>query len=632
MRGIHLTLRATIIATFVLLTVLAAVQGGLAIDATVHSARQITTLEQRGLAPTVGLNMLSQELDQERELLTETQAALTPDQRRAITDEITSLDFSITRAGRHVLAPASLANWHAAWASYIAARAPILLTLQRRSGVTTGAGFDRRVADRLDSVLDIVLGTAGAQLSTGETLYARTLSSAWATLRLALITLVVTLAAAAILALLINRRLTHGLGNLVVTASLVAEGTVTARADEHGNDEIAVLAGAFNRMKDALLSAERRAGTDGLTGLPNQTAMIAALDRELERARRYNRPCSALFLDVDHFKALNDSHGHPAGDTALRDFARIVSETIRSVDLLGRWGGEEFLVLLPETDDMSALLSAERLRAAVAGHRFTIAGGLHLTCSIGTATYPRDGDDRSLLIEAADRAMYVAKHLGRNQVRAVDDPAVALLAGGRLADDSREQTAMAGTVEALAALVNARDAYTGMHTHEVAALSIKLAHAMGLGAAESRMVGVAARLHDVGKIAIPDAILRKPGRLSDDEWALMREHPRVAADVVGWVPALRAFVPLIRAHHERWDGAGYPDKLMGDAIPLGARIIAVADAYAAITTERPYRQQSDRAWALAELRRCAGLQFDPAVVTALERVFLSHASDTAFAG
>jgi diguanylate cyclase (GGDEF)-like protein len=628
----HLTLRAAIVATFVLLTVLAAVQGGLAIVATVRTARQITTLERRGLAPTVGLNMLSQELDQERELLAEAHATLTSDQARAITDEITSLDFSIARAGPHVLATASLPSWRAAWTSYVTARAPIIRTLRRHSGISADTELDRRISNRLDSVLDIVLGNAGTQLYTGETLYARTLSSAWDTLRLVLITLVVTLAAAVSLALLISRRLTRGLGNLVATASLVAGGTVTARADEQGNDEIAVLARAFNHMKEALLSAERRAGIDGLTGLPNQTAMIAALDRELERARRYNRPCSALFLDVDHFKALNDSHGHPAGDTALRDFARVVSETIRGVDLLGRWGGEEFLVLLPETDDTNALLSAERLRAAVADHRFTIAGGLHLTCSVGTATYPRDGDDRGLLIDAADRAMYVAKHLGRNQVRSVSDPAVAMLVGGRLADDTREQTAMAGTVEALAALINARDAYTGLHTDEVAALSVKLAHAMGLGAAESRMVGVAARLHDVGKVAIPDAILRKPGRLSDDEWTLMREHPSVSADVVQRVPALRAIVPVIRAHHERWDGAGYPDGLMGEAIPLGARIIAVADAYAAITTDRPYRQQSDSTWALAEVRRCAGIQFDLAVVTALERVFLSHASDAASAG
>jgi diguanylate cyclase (GGDEF)-like protein len=625
----RLTLRGTIIATFVLLTALSALLGGLAIVTTVHSAQQIATLERRELAPTVGLNMLSQDLDQERALLTEAHANLTPDQARAITDELASLDSSIELSGRRVLSAANLPAWRAAWAAYGAARAPIIQTLRHGTGIRSNEALDRRLSDRLDTVLDIVLTSAGSQLYTGENFYARALGSEWDTLRLAVIALLVTLATAGTLTALISRRLRRGLGNLVATASLVAEGTITARADEQGRDEIASLASAFNRMKDALLSAERRAGTDGLTGLPNQTTMIAAFDRELERARRYNRPCSALFIDIDHFKALNDSHGHPAGDAALSDFARIVSQTIRDVDMLGRWGGEEFLVLLPETGREDALLSAERLRAAVAGHCFPIGGGFHLTCSIGAATYPQDGADRNPLIDAADKAMYAAKHLGRNQVRSVGDPVTALLDGARLGDGSREHSAMAGTVEALAALVNARDAYTGLHTDQVATLSIAIAGAMRLSAADSRMIGVAARLHDVGKIAIPDAILRKPGRLSDDEWILMREHPTVAADVVQWVPALHAIVPLIRAHHEHWDGLGYPHGLVGEAIPLGARIIAVADAYSAITTNRPFRQKSSRAWALDELRRCAGVQFDPAVVHALEQVFANRETDAA---
>jgi two-component system cell cycle response regulator len=175
-------------------------------------------------------------------------------------------------------------------------------------------------------------------------------------------------------------------------------------------------------------------------------------------------------------------------------------------------------------------------------------------------------------------------------------------------------------VEALAALVEARDAYTGAHNQDVAALAIRLAVALGLGAAEARAVGVAARLHDVGKVAVPDAVLRKPGRLTPEEWAQMRRHLVIGADVVGRVPALRGVAPLARAHHERWDGCGYPDGLAGGAIPLGARVIAACDAYGAMTTERPYQEARTAAWALAKLRRCAGTQFDPAVVTALERV------------
>jgi HD-GYP domain-containing protein (c-di-GMP phosphodiesterase class II) len=154
----------------------------------------------------------------------------------------------------------------------------------------------------------------------------------------------------------------------------------------------------------------------------------------------------------------------------------------------------------------------------------------------------------------------------------------------------------------------------------VATLTMRVAFALGCDAAEVRMIGLAARLHDVGKVAVPDAVLQRPGRLSAEEWGPMRMHPIVGADVVSRVPALRALAPVIRAHHERWDGGGYPDGLAGEAIPLGARIVAVVDAYSAMTTDRPYRQGRDAAWALGELRRCAGTQFDATVVEALARV------------
>ncbi len=188
-------------------------------------------------------------------------------------------------------------------------------------------------------------------------------------------------------------------------------------------------------------------------------------------------------------------------------------------------------------------------------------------------------------MEAADRAMYTAKHLGRNQVRSADDPAVAALLATSAAGGSREAAALLGTVEALAALVDARDQHTAQHAQDVAAVALRLALTLGLDPAEARVVSLAARLHDIGKVAAPDAVLQKPGRLTEEEWLVIRQHPVVGAAVVERVPAIRAFAPLIRGHHERWDGQGYPDSLAGEAIPLGARIIAVADAYGAMTTE-----------------------------------------------
>ncbi len=381
---------------------------------------------------------------------------------------------------------------------------------------------------------------------------------------------------------------------------------------------------AKNRaLAEANTRLEALATTDPLTGLPNHRAIVAALDKELERVHRYGRPCSVLFLDLDHFKALNDTCGHAAGDTALHELAALTRATLRGVDTLGRWGGEEFVAILPETAADGAATVAEGVRAAVAAYAFSAGGGVRLTLSVGMASCPGDAANRDGLVDAADRAMYAAKRLGRNQVRAAGDPAVAALDGE---SGSREDVALVGTVEALAALVEARDQYTGEHTNEVARLTARLALLLGRDTADARLIGLAGRLHDVGKIAIPDAVLRKPGRLTEDEWTLIRTHPVVGADVVGRVPALRVLAPLIRAHHERWDGSGYPDGLAGADIPLGARIIAVADAYGAMTTDRPYRAGRDAAWALAELRRCAGAQFDPTVVDALMTVVGSRES------
>ncbi|HEV2582845.1 MAG TPA: amino acid permease [Ktedonobacteraceae bacterium] len=360
--------------------------------------------------------------------------------------------------------------------------------------------------------------------------------------------------------------------------------------------------------------------TDHLTGLPNHRALVATLAHELERATRYSRPCSILFVDLDHFKALNDSCGHAAGDAVLRELGEVIRESLRNIDTVGRWGGEEFLAVLPEADEASALAAAERVRVAVAGHVFGVGGGTYLTCSLGIAVFPLDATDRSHLVEAADRAMYAAKKLGRNQVRTASEPAVLLVDGGSRAVGSREDVALTGAVEALAALVEARDQYTGDHTSEVATLATQIALRLGLSEADARMVGLAGHLHDLGKVAIPDDVLQKPSGLTPEEWELMRTHPVVGADVVSRMPSLRVLVPAIRGHHERWDGEGYPDRLSGEDIALGARIIAVADAYGAMTTDRPYRKAGSPSWAMRELRRCAGVQFDPTIVDALEQV------------
>jgi HD-GYP domain-containing protein (c-di-GMP phosphodiesterase class II) len=214
--------------------------------------------------------------------------------------------------------------------------------------------------------------------------------------------------------------------------------------------------------------------------------------------------------------------------------------------------------------------------------------------------------------------MYAAKKLGRNQVRSIADPIVDTLESGP--DGSRESATLEGTIEALAGLADARNSFKSTHVNDVAALAKQIGRVMGLDTSAVSLVGMVGKLHDIGKVAIPDVILQNKGVLNEMEWTLMRTHPIIGADVVSRVPTLRMTAPGIRGHHERWDGRGYPDGLAGEDIPLAARIVAVADSYSAMTSDRPYQSARTSGAALQELVLCAGSHFDPAVVAAAEKV------------
>jgi two-component system, cell cycle response regulator len=362
---------------------------------------------------------------------------------------------------------------------------------------------------------------------------------------------------------------------------------------------------------------EELATTDPLTKRPNHRTLVTLLDQELERANRYDRSCAILFMDIDHFKALNDGYGHGAGDTVLHDFAARVQASLRSIDTVGRWGGEEFVAVLPEVAAEDAYVIAERVRTAVAMKTFEVGGGLSLSCSIGIASYPLHEQTRATLLKAADKAMYGAKRLGRNQVRQADDPAILALSNDAT-EGGREEIALLGTVKALTDLVAARDSATSQRAQEVAVLITHLTSALGLSPEEAQMIVLVGQMYDIGKVAIPDAILRKADRLTDEEWAIVRTHSGIGADVISNIPALRPLAPIVRAHHERWDGQGYPDQLATTGIPLGARILAVVDSYMAMTMNRPYQQARTPLSALAEIQHCAGSQFDPHIVATLE--------------
>jgi diguanylate cyclase (GGDEF)-like protein/putative nucleotidyltransferase with HDIG domain len=340
---------------------------------------------------------------------------------------------------------------------------------------------------------------------------------------------------------------------------------------------------------------ERLAARDPLTGLLNRREFDAALTREIERCRRHGGAWSLVLLDLDGFKHINDAKGHSAGDRALREAANALSAACRASDLAFRIGGDEFALLLPETSDKAdATTGAERACDGLA------AGALGLSASYGVAVWPSDGLHKDTVMNVADRRLYDMKG-SRTRVEAPTDTAADVLA------------VLADTLEA-------SDPHTAEHTRVVAELSEGVARRLGLSGARLQALHHAALLHDIGKIAVPNEILSKPTRLTDEEVEQVKRHSIVGPRILERVPYLRPSLPLIRSVHERWDGCGYPDGLSGDEIPLGARIIAVADAFHAMTSDRPYRRALPRDEALAELRRCAGTQFDPDAVQALLHV------------
>jgi diguanylate cyclase (GGDEF)-like protein len=337
---------------------------------------------------------------------------------------------------------------------------------------------------------------------------------------------------------------------------------------------------------------ERLAARDPLTALLNRREFDGSVSREIERCRRHGGGWSLVLIDLDAFKQVNDAGGHSVGDRVLRDAAEALSGACRASDLAFRIGGDEFALLLPETPDkQDAIAVAERACDTLA------AGSLGVGASYGLAVWPDDGADKDALMNTADRRLYAMK-AGRTDVPSTP----------QTGDD---------VIAVLLDTLEATDPYTAEHTREVAALCERVGRRLGLSGARLRALTNAALLHDIGKVALPREILQKPGRLTGDEFGQVKRHSVLGPQMLERAPDLSPSLPLIRSVHERWDGAGYPDGLAGEDIPLGARIIAVCDAYHAMTSDRPYRAARPFPEATTELFRCAGTQFDPAAVRAL---------------
>jgi diguanylate cyclase (GGDEF)-like protein/putative nucleotidyltransferase with HDIG domain len=379
----------------------------------------------------------------------------------------------------------------------------------------------------------------------------------------------------------------------------------------------------YQRSAYQALRAMRLALTDPLTGLANHRSFQERVERELAGAEARNVPFTLCMIDIDDFKRVNDLFGHPVGDSVLAQ----VGARLRQNGEAFRLGGDEFALLLPARDPKDALPVAESVLSRIAALDLGDVGSV--TASAGLASFPAQAYGRDELIRLADSALYWAKEHGKNRVH-VYRPEVVELAQLRRLAHGPDRAARFRAAASLAKAVDARDTYTGSHSTRVAELSAWIAARLGLDAEQVELARLAGSLHDLGKLAIPEEILRKPGPLTPPERLVVERHPQIGFRMLESL-GVEPVAEWVFRHHERWDGRGYPDGLAGEEIPLGARIIFVADAYDAMTSERAYRGRLTPHAAVAELERCAGTQFDPAVVALFARELGYAAAATAVA-
>lgn len=395
--------------------------------------------------------------------------------------------------------------------------------------------------------------------------------------------------------------------------SIKSEGKYEA-VNLNASQEINEVAIALNEMVSNLEDRYLKSITDPLTGTYNSAYFRQKLFEEMKQTRENNTTMALLFCDVDNFKKLNDFEGHIYGDRVLKKIAQIFKEHVRLEDVVCRYGGEEFVVIMPGVAQEIAMEIAEKLRQVVAIH-----GNENLltpiTVSIGIAVFPIDADEENLT-HIADQAMYMAKSLGKNQV---------FLASKLVSSEKRdyarnvnEQKWILETIISLTKAVETKDSYTHSHSEMVSRYAGSVASSMGLSDEEVHRISIAGLLHDVGKIGIPDEILNKEGRLTNEEYELMKSHPVLGYNILASVDELKDTLPYVLHHHERPDGMGYPHGLKGSEIPLGARIIAVVDAFHSMTSARPYRKTPlSVEVAIEQLKKGKGTQFDANVVDQL---------------
>ena len=373
---------------------------------------------------------------------------------------------------------------------------------------------------------------------------------------------------------------------------------------------IANQAGIIIENAQLYTQATTRANTDELTGLYNHRHFHERLEQEIARGSRFGNTFSLIMMDIDLFKSYNDIYGHLAGDQVLRRVGHYLASSIRSIDMAFRYGGEEFTIILPEARLDDAFKVAERIRKTIESKSSSRA--MPITVSVGVANWPNDGVMKEEVIGRADAALYRAKQMGRNRTCLSSE--VVKSGTDLIGSELEAQPKALSIIYALAATVDAKDSYTYGHSRKVSEYAVLMGEALKLPAEKVNILRAAGLLHDIGKVGVPDSILTKKSALTGEEWSPIRTHPELGVEILKHVIDLVNCLPAIRHHHEHFDGTGYPGGLRMGSIPMEARILAIADAYDAMTSPRPYRAQFSLEDALLEIRRCAGTQFDPELV------------------
>ena len=555
----------------------------------------------------------------------------------------------------------SLANQvMSTWHGYVATQLEILNDVNQ--GAIELANFvelnlsEHDYADSMGSLLQLLQFNRGLVVALHDAIQVEQNGFLWTTIIAGLSILL----GIAIVGWLVFATLVQRLQRLRSVVNSIEKGNIDARLEVVGNDEIARVSASINEMLDtivglleetlkqrnelanaeelkrlhrelqskheALNEANARLAalvtTDPLTGLPNHRTVMTRLEEEISRCQRSQETCAVLFIDLDHFKHINDTWGHRAGDAVLCETGRRLTQALRLEDFVGRYGGEEFAVILVDVTLEEARQVAGRLQQVLADEPFKWEAddafqstSIKITGSIGVALLRTHANTCETLIEAADAAMYHAKHTGRNRVCVSGEEQE--FARALLEEEGDEHTSDTRMLQALTAVAHVHDGDTSAHSMRIVRMAKETARMLGCAEEEVHLVRLAALLHDIGKVGVPHEILHKPGPLNDDEWSVMRRHPKIGRHILAQAGGkFELLSHIVVAHHERWDGKGYPYGLSGESIPLGARILAVADSFDAMTSDRPYRKAMSTARAREELQRCSGTQYDPRVITA----------------